>query len=106
VVSQAGDLITFWTGDSVVVFDSADIRYRYTVAPTASQTPLGPGIMMAGKLLIPVTGAMGVYDPGTGSIERYIPVDRGPAQAAVIPAVAGSTVIEQRGGTVVALGQR
>jgi hypothetical protein len=106
VVSAVGGLITFWTGDSVVVFDSAEIHYTYTVAPVGSQIPLGPATMMAGKLLIPVTGGLGVYDPATGIGERVIPVDRPPAQTAVIPGVAGSTVIEQRGGTVVALGQR
>lgn len=32
--------------------------------------------MMAGRLLVPVTGAIGVYDPVSGTGERYIPVDR------------------------------
>lgn len=64
--------------------------------------------MMAGRLLVPVTGAIGVYDPVSGTGERYIPVDRAanppPPGRAVIPAVSGSRVFEQRGDTVVALG--
>jgi hypothetical protein len=53
---------------------------------------------------VPVTGAIGVYDPVSGSAERYITVNRAPSSAAVVPAVSGSRVFEQRGDTVVALG--
>ena len=60
--------------------------------------------MMAGKLLIPVTGGIGVYDPVNGANERYIPVNRAPSSEPVVPAVSGSRVFEQRGDTVVALG--
>jgi hypothetical protein len=60
--------------------------------------------MMGGKLLIPVTGAIGVYDPISGANERYIPVNRASGNSPVIPAVSGSRVFEQRGNTVVALG--
>ena len=105
-VSRPGDLITWWTGDSVMVFD-AKLNYRYTVAPAGSQLPLGPAAMMAGRLLLPVTGGLGVYDPATGANERYIPVSRPPGQGGpIVPVVTGSTVLEQRGDTVVALGRR
>ena len=60
--------------------------------------------MMAGRLLVPVTGAIGVYDPLSGANERYIPVNRAPSDAPVVPAVSGPRVFEQRGDTVVALG--
>lgn len=103
-VSQAGNLVTWWTGDSVLVFDASSLTLRYTIAAGEKTVPLGPGAMMAGKLLIPVTGAIGVYDPETGANERYIPVDRAPSTRAVVPAVSGSRVFEQRGDTVVALG--
>jgi hypothetical protein len=103
-VSQAGNLVTWWTGDSVLVFEASNLNLRYTIAAGGPTVPLGPGTMMAGKLLIPVTGAIGVYDPLTGAIERYIPVNRTPSNDAVIPAVSGSRVFEQRGDTVVALG--
>jgi hypothetical protein len=104
VVSQAGNLVTWWTGDSVLVFEASSLALRYTIAAGAQTVPLGPGTMMAGKLLIPVTGAIGVYDPVTGANERYIPVNRAPSDHPVVPAVSGSRVFEQRGDTVVALG--
>jgi hypothetical protein len=103
-VSKTGDLITWWTGDSVMVFSGNDFEYRYTVESTGSAIPLGPGAMMAEKLLIPITGGMGVYDPGTGARERIIPVERPAADTAIVPTVIGSTVLEQRGRTLAALG--
>jgi hypothetical protein len=106
-VSQTGNLVTWWTGDSLMVFEASNLTLRYTIA--AGETgpivaPLGPGVMMAGRLLVPVTGAIGVYDPLSGANERYIPVNRAPGNAAVVPAVSGPRVFEQRGDTVVALG--
>ncbi len=108
VASQAGNLVTWWTGDSVMVFEASTLALRYTIAAGDQTVPLGPAAMMAGRLLVPVTGAIGVYDPVNGANERYIPVTRGPGgpQPAepVVPAVSGSRVFEQRGDTVVALG--
>jgi len=104
-VSKTGDVITWWTGNSVLVFSSDDFGYRYTVARSGSAVPLGPGVMMAQKLLIPVTGGIGVYDPATGVRERMIPVDRPAADTAIVPAVVGDTILEQRGRTLAALGQ-
>jgi len=103
-VSQAGSLVTWWTGDSLMVFDGSSLTLRYTIAAGETTAPLGPGVMMAGRLLVPVTGAIGVYDPVSGANERYIPVNRAPSGSAVVPAVSGSRVFEQRGDTVVALG--
>lgn len=103
-VSQTGNLVTWWTGDSLMVFDANSLTLRYTVAAGETTAPLGPGVMMAGRLLVPVTGAIGVYDPVSGTNERYIPVNRAPSSSAVVPAVSGSKVFEQRGDTVVALG--
>lgn len=105
-VSHAGSLITWWTGDSVLAFDTGNLTLRYTIAAGDTTVPLGPGAMMAGRLLVPVTGAIGVYDPLSGAPERYLTVNRPPSPPgrAVVPAVAGSRVFEQRGDTVVALG--
>jgi len=106
VVSQAGNLVTFWTGDSLMVFEASSLTLRYTIAAGDTTVPLGPGTMMAGRLLVPVSDAIGVYDPVTGANERYIEVNRAPGatQKAIVPAVSGSRVFEQRGDTVVALG--
>lgn len=104
VVSRPGNLITWWTGDTVMVFDAANLTYRYSIAAAGPSVPVGPATMMAGKLLVPVTGGLAVCDPVTGVGERLLPVSRPPGSSAVIPAVSGSQVLEQRGDTVVALG--
>src|SRR5947209_10492199 len=102
-VSQTGNVVTWWTGDSGMVFEANTLTLRYTIAAGETTAPLGPGVMMAGRLLVPVTGAIGVYDPLSGASERYIPVNRAPSAMAVVHAVSGSRVFEQRGSTVVAL---
>lgn len=102
--SRAGDLITWWTGDSVMVFSANGFRYKYTVTPAGRNIPLGPATIMAGRLLVPVTGGYDVFDPQTGRGERHIPLHRGQGAAPVVPAVAGSTLLEQRGDQLVALG--
>jgi hypothetical protein len=103
-VSKAGSLITWWTGDAVLVFDAATLAYRYTIAAAGPVVPVGPGTLMADRLLVPVTDGIGVYDPATGANERYLPVTRPPDTSRVIPTVTGSQVLEQRGNTIVALG--
>lgn len=104
VVSHAGNLVTWWTGDALMVFDAGKLTLRYTIAAGDTVMPLGPGVMMAGQLLVPLTGGIGLYDPLTGTFDRAIPVNRQPSSSAVVPAVSGSRVFEQRGDTVVALG--
>ncbi len=104
MVSHTGDMITAWTGDSVAVLDGTSLAFRYTIA-SGSAVPLGPGEMMADRLLVPVTGGIAVYEPKTGAFERVIPVDRGNVSGPITPGVVGTTVIEQRGNTVVALGE-
>jgi hypothetical protein len=103
-VSQTGTLVTWWTGDSLMVFEASNLTLRYTIAAGETTAPLGPGVMMAGRLLVPVTGAIGVYEPLSGANERYIPVNRAPSNSPVVPIVSGSRVFEQRADTVVALG--
>ncbi|MHA3023126.1 Rv3212 family protein [Mycobacterium sp. BMJ-28] len=102
--SHAGDLVTWWTGDSVLVFDANHLRYKYTVAPSGTDAPVGPATMMAGELLVPVTSGYDVFNPDTGAGVRHVGLKRPASPDPVIPAVAGSTLLEQRGGTVVALG--
>ncbi len=102
--ARTGDLITWWTGDSVLVFDSRGLRHLFTVAGSDGRRPLGPGTLMAGQLLVPVSGGFDVFDRNTGTWVRHIPLLRGPQQSAVVPSTAGDTVLEQRGDTLVALG--
>jgi hypothetical protein len=102
-VTRAGDYITWWTGTAVMVFDTR-LDYRYTIDGTGESAALGPATMMAGRLLVPVASGIAVYNPQGGELERVIPVTHPPGDAAVMPAVAGSTVLEQRGATLTALG--
>jgi hypothetical protein len=103
-MNRAGDLFTWWTGDSVMVFSAKGLQYKYTVSPAGANVPLGPATVMAGKLLVPVTGGYDVFDANSGKGDRHIPVARPPSSDPVVPAVAGSTVVEQRGSELVALG--
>jgi PQQ-like domain len=102
--SMAGDYVTWWTGESVMVFDATNLRYKYTVSPVAGNAPVGPGTFMAGKLLVPVTGGYDVFDAATGKSVSHIALSRTPIPTAVIPAVAGTRLVEQRGDALVALG--
>jgi hypothetical protein len=104
VATTTGDYVTWWTGDGVMVFDANGLRYKYTVSPVGGQAPVGPGTVMAGRLLVPVTTGYDVFDPETGAGERHLALTRPAQQSAVIPATAGGTVLEQRGDTLVALG--
>lgn len=103
-VSRPAGLVSWWTGDTVLMFEAATLTYRYTVSATGPAIPLGPAAPMAGRLLIPVRGGVGVYQPGTGALERVIPVSRPPGVSTVFPGVSGSTVVEQRDDTIAALG--
>jgi hypothetical protein len=102
--SRAGDLVTWWTGDSVLVFESNGLHYKYTVSAVSGQAPVGPATMLAGKLLVPVTTGYDVFDAATGKGESHIQLNRPASPDPVVPAVAGTTLLEQRGGTLVALG--
>ncbi|MBP2453605.1 Rv3212 family protein [Mycolicibacterium lutetiense] len=105
--TRAGDLITWWTGDSVLVFSTtggSGLQYRFTVAPSGPHLPVGPATVMAGELLVPVSDGYDVFDQETGTGRRHIALPRTPSVSPVVPAVAGNTVLEQRGTQLVALG--
>ncbi|BBX71440.1 Rv3212 family protein [Mycolicibacterium psychrotolerans] len=101
--SRIGDLITWWTGDALMVFSATNLKYRYTVAASGDNAPVGPAVLMAGRLLVPVTSGYDVFDPVTGAGERHIPLQRPAGKGPVVPAVAGTTLLEQRGDELVAL---
>jgi len=103
--TRVGDIVTWYTGDSVLVFDASGLRYRYTVSAQGGQAPIGPATMLAGHLLVPVTSGYDTFDAQSGAGQTHIALARKPVNTAVIPAMAGSTLLEQRGGQLVALGQ-
>jgi hypothetical protein len=104
MASRTGDLVTWWTGDSLLVFEANGLHYRFTVNPVNGQQPVGPGAVMAGKLMVPVTEGYDVFDPVSGTGVSHIALTRPADAAPVVPAVAGTTVLEQRGASLVALG--
>jgi hypothetical protein len=87
-----------------MVFSASGMQYRFTVGPVDTHVPVGPGTVIAGRLIIPVSDGVGVYNPTTGVSERFIPLRREASQSAVVPGVAGSVLLEQRAGTLAALG--
>ena len=101
--TRTGDLITWWTGDTVMVFSANDLQYKYTVQAVGPNAPVGPGTTMAGKLLVPVSSGYDVFDAATGAGEKHIALPRPSGSGPVVPGVAGSTVLEQRGDELVAL---
>ncbi|MFC8181952.1 PQQ-binding-like beta-propeller repeat protein [Rhodococcus sp. NPDC057297] len=97
-VVKSANVFSWWTGSSTVALDLSDLSPQWTV-PGA----LGPGTLMAGRLLLPVQDGTAVIDPSTGTAERTIPVDRGDYSGPVGLAVVGDVLIEQRGTDLVAL---
>jgi hypothetical protein len=104
VVTRTSNLITWWTGHRVMVFDTANLTYRYAIGPAGSSAPVGPATLLAGKLMVPVTDGIAVCDPVTGVGEGFLPVHRAPGDGPVIPLATGAQLLEQRGNTLVALG--
>ncbi|MCV7150541.1 Rv3212 family protein [Mycolicibacterium pyrenivorans] len=102
--SRVGDLVTWWTGDSLMVFSANNLQYKYTVAAAGDNAPVGPAAIMAGRLMVPVSSGYDVFDPATGVGDRHIPVQRPAVNGPVVPGVAGSVLLEQRGDELVALG--
>lgn len=103
-VTRAGDYLTWWTGTAVMVFSDTTLDYRYTLDATGPLRALGPATMMAGRLLVPVEGGLAVFNPANGEYERLIALAHPPGKAAVVPAVAGSMVLEQRGPALTVFG--
>lgn len=94
-----GPTLTFWTGSATVALDSSTLEPLWTRPGT-----LGPGTMMAGRLLLPIPGGIVVSDPWSGLGDQVILVERGEFGGQVAMAVAGAVVLEQRGDQLFALG--
>jgi len=106
-VSRVENLVTWWTGDAVMVFNADKMTHKFTIDSTGPTRPLGPATLMADRLLVPITSGIGVYDTDTGDIERVIPFARPamrPGSGVIATTVIGPTLLEQRGGQLFALG--
>jgi hypothetical protein len=90
----------FWfTGSATVALDTADLRPRWTKPGS-----LGTGAEVAGRLLVPVPGALAVLATSTGEQVGALPVDRGGYHGPVTTASSAGVILEQRGSTLVTLG--
>ncbi|NUS91285.1 MAG: PQQ-binding-like beta-propeller repeat protein [Nocardia sp.] len=88
-----------FTGNSVIALNANTFEPMWTAAEA-----LGTPVPMAGKLLLPVPGAIAALDPSTGAQVSRIPVARpdyggGPISLGVL----GNVVLEHRDGRLVAL---
>ncbi|MGH4003560.1 MAG: Rv3212 family protein, partial [Pseudonocardiaceae bacterium] len=90
--------VYWFTGSATVALDITDLRPRWTRPGS-----LGSGSEVAGRLLLPVPGALAVLDTTTGQQISTLPVDRGGYRGPVGTASSGGVVLEQRGATLVAL---
>jgi hypothetical protein len=97
-ITETPTEVYWFTGSATVALDVADLRPRWTRPGS-----LGPGSEVAGRLLLPVPGALAVLDTTTGQQVSALPVDRGDYHGPVGTASSGDVVLEQRGGTLVAL---
>jgi hypothetical protein len=105
-VRQAGPVLLWWTGTATVGLDAVTLLPRWTLPNTlGSGTAVSSDVLGAPTtVLVPVPGGLAVVDAATGAPRPTIPVDRGgdpPGPVGV--EVVGSTVVEQRGATVVGL---
>jgi hypothetical protein len=97
-VTRTPTELYWFTGSATVALDPGDLRPRWTRAGS-----LGTGSDVAGRLLLPVPGALAVLDTTTGAQVGELPVDRAGYRGPVGIASTGDVVLEQRGDALVAL---
>lgn len=92
----SGGVITFWTGKATVVLDAETLQARFQVPET-----LGPGVVMAGSLLLPSPAGISEHNLTDGKPIRSIPVQRNGYTGGVITlGVVGDELVQQWGSTV------
>lgn len=97
-VNRVTGAVYWYTGSRTIALSLTDMRPLWTI-----DDALGPGTAFAGKILIPVPGAIAVLDPATGERTAQTPVDRGGYRGPITMSALGPMVFEQRGDTLVAL---
>jgi hypothetical protein len=104
-VRPVGPVLLWWTGTATVALDASDLRPRWTAPGALGAGAAWPGSAPAAVVLVPVPEGLAVLDAETGAPRGpAIPVARDlPAGTPVAVAAAGTTVVELRGSTVVAL---
>lgn len=104
-VRPVGTVLLWWTGSATVALDAGDLTPRWTLPGALGTGAAWPGSAPAAVALVPVPEGLAVVDAGTGAPRGpTIPVTRGlPPGTPVAVATTGTTVVELRGSTVVAL---
>ncbi|WP_327109819.1 PQQ-binding-like beta-propeller repeat protein [Nocardia sp. NBC_01730] len=98
--TRIGSAYLVFTGNSVIALNGSTFDPLWTAGGA-----LGAPALMAGKLLLPTTGALAVLDPATGAAVGRLPVERtGYTGTPISLAVLGNTVLELRDGQLHALG--
>ncbi len=99
IEETTGDRTLYWhTGRDTIALDQDSMSPLWTIPDT-----LGPGTLLAGKLVVPVHGGLAVHDSHTGVRERVIPVDRQGFTGRILLDSVDGVLLEQRGDTLVAL---
>ncbi|PRX44218.1 hypothetical protein B0I33_11296 [Prauserella shujinwangii] len=99
VPTARGEDTVFWfTGSRTIALSATDLAPQWTLQDT-----LGPGTLYAGQVVVPIEGGLAVLDERTGGLVRTVSVDRGGYRGEIGTASAGPVLLEQRGGTLVAL---
>jgi hypothetical protein len=99
VTSKDADNFYWFTGSRTYAFSNTDFSLKWTATGT-----LGTAMSYGSSLLIPVESGLAVVDPTTGKTTVTVKVDRGTYTGPVTLAHVGTTILEQRGSTLVALG--
>jgi hypothetical protein len=94
-----GTAAVYWfTGSRTIALDSQDLRPLWSALST-----IGPGVIFAERVVIPVRDGLRVVDQSTGTLFGTLPVDRQGYAGTVSMATTGPILLEQRGGNLVAL---
>lgn len=97
-VTKTRTQLYWFTGSATVALDPGDLQPQWTRSGS-----LGSGAEVAGRLLLPVPGALAVLDTATGEQVGALPVVRGSYRGPIETASSGAVILEQRGPTLVAL---
>ncbi|MBF6194882.1 PQQ-binding-like beta-propeller repeat protein [Nocardia implantans] len=98
--TRIGSAYLVFTGNSVIALNGSTFDPLWTAGGA-----LGSPALMAGKLLLPTTGALTVLDPATGAETGRVPVERpGYTGSPISLTVIGNTVLELRDGELHAFG--
>lgn len=91
-------VVYWWTGSRTIALATGTLTPLWTMENT-----LGPGTLFAGRLIVPTAQGLTIADPSSGAVLGRVAVDRGGYRGLITLASAGPVLVEQRGGTLVAL---